>query len=175
MTLHTVHFSKDGNHRVPALLSALDGPINTKSLKALARRKANLPEYVPSILDLAAAREADLQFAGIWLLRDHLEAAGRIAGADAKRLAACLADLRRWDSVLNALQIVRIVHPKGPLADAFAALAAGHLNHRRPLVRAWAYEALSILASDNPALSRIGDVARHRAAEETAPVRLPAA
>ncbi len=133
-----------------ALLQAWDGDL--RGLHDVAAALPPTSQVAARLVRLSATEAAPVPVAATWILKHWLEAGMALNRRSAGRIAALLRRPLPWQAQLHLLQML----PRLDLTDrAWTALRPRLdplLASPRPFVRAWAYNALGLLAARDPAL-----------------------
>ena len=87
-----------------------------------------------------------MQVGATWLLKRHLECGGKLSSAQVRKIYASLDQLSEWEAILHVLQCMpEMPVPKGQIGKV-AQFLRDCLAHKRPFVRAWAYNGFHELA-----------------------------
>ena len=140
---------------------------------AVAEAVRDAPERaVPQLLDLAASDETALQVGATWVLKHLAERGTPPHGRQVGPFIDLLTRVRAPDALLHVLQTLPFMEIPAEREQALRRVLLGLIESPRAFVRAWAYNALGVLAARNPALWPETRALFDKAAEsETAAVR----
>ena len=79
-----------------------------------------------------------------------------------------LGRLTHWGAILHVLQALDVYDRPLPEGPALARFAQSHITHERPFARAWAVNALCVLAIHHPEFRAAAETARNDALNDTA-------
>lgn len=126
-------------------------------------------EYLAALVELLPSTDPNVENGATWLIKDRLERGGILSEARTEQLAGAAAALRDWQAQLHLAQMIRHLRPSQPASKLLAVEMKGFLSHERPLLRAWALDALVSLSSKLPELAPQAAVALNAAAADPAP------
>ena len=153
--------------RLQDALSAFDG----KAVSVLCEAKVQLreaPGFWDALFDLITDDAPMVQAGATWLVRQSLECGDLALDTAMAALAKRLDGLTHWTSLLHGLQTIDAVDRPLPEGPELARFAQAHIAHERPFVRAWAVNALCVLAIHHPDFRAAADTARTHALNDTA-------
>lgn len=126
------------------------------------------PDFLDTLIDLAADETWEVSSGATWLLRQHLEEGGQFTAAQTAQLVIAMTGLAHWSALLHFCQSVRQLELDGGQAQEIADWLALLHDHKRPFVRAWALDAVVSLGRRFEALRPIARGALAKAGSDTA-------
>jgi hypothetical protein len=157
----------DTRARLRAALSEFDG----KAITLLCEAKAQLrdaPGFFAALCDLTDDDDAMIQAGSTWLVLQSVKCGDLGLVETMTAITPRLGRLSHWAAILHMLQAIDLYDTAMPDGPALAAFAQYHLASERPFVRAWAVNALCVLAVHHPELHSAADAARTAALNDKA-------
>ncbi|ASP35075.1 hypothetical protein [Labrenzia sp. VG12] len=131
-----------------SFLSQWDGK-DTKSLTGLFHDEAGNPEFLNSMVRMAALEEC--QRGATWLLKHHFDGGGVAPSEElAQQHISQVADTGDWQTRLHVLQYLEHLDLPDDSEALQSEFVEASLKSEKPFVRAWAWHALCVLAERFP-------------------------
>lgn len=153
--------------RLRARLVDYDGR-STSHLTAIRSDLAQLEGYTDALIHLVRSDEGHDANAATWLLKQDLEAGGKLGQAQVQALLDAIEGLSDWAAQLHILQSLRQLDLPESRAQALADWLKPLLVHKRPFLRAWALDALAHLARQHDGYDRDFGTALEKALDDDA-------
>ncbi len=134
-----------------ASLSEYDGRATTILTEAAARF-SSAQTYLDDLVSLLADLEPLVAEGATWLVKHHLENGETLSAGQTKVFVGGTANLTTWGAILQVCQTVRFLAVTPDDANRLAQWLSGHLDHKRPFIRAWSLDALCALARSHDLL-----------------------
>ncbi len=153
--------------RLRAAISEFDG----KAVTLLCEAKAQLrdePGFWAALIDLTDDEDGMVQAGSTWLILKSLKCKDLALADTAAALVPRLEGLTHWAAILHVLQAMDLYDAQQPDGPALARFAQSHLSSERPFVRAWAVNALCVLATHHLEFREAAETARTTALNDTA-------
>lgn len=150
-----------------ASLADYDGRATTILTEAAARFSTG-PAYLDDLVSLLGDPEPLVAEAATWLVKYHLEEGAALSPAQTKAVVDGTGQLSTWGSVLQLCQSVRFLAVAPDDAVRLANWISGHLDHKRPFIRAWSLDALCSLARSHHRLRAEAERALTKAKDDPA-------
>lgn len=159
--------SEDTRSRLRAALAAFDGKATTLLCEAKVQLR-EAPGFWDALFALADDADPMVQSGSTWLIQQSLKC-GDLALDDAARaLTPRLEGLHHWSAILHVLQTLDLYDRPRAEGPALARFAQTQIDAERPFVRAWAVNALCVLAVQHPEFRAAAETARDHALNDTA-------
>ena len=153
--------------RLRAAISEFDG----KAMSLLCEAKVQLrdePGFWDALYDLTDDTEPLVQAGSTWLVQQSLKCGDLTLADITTAITPRLGKLTHWGAILHVLQALDVYDRPLPEGPALARFAQSHITHERPFVRAWAVNALCVLAIHHPEFRAAAETARNEALNDTA-------
>ena len=153
--------------RLRAAIRDFDG----KAMSLLCEAKVQLrdtPGFWDALYSLTNDEEPLIQAGSTWLVQQSLKCGDLTLAGIAMAVTPRLGELTHWGAILHMLQALDACDRPLPEGPALARFAQTHITHTRPFVRAWAINALCVLAIHHPEFREAAETARDNALNDTA-------
>lgn len=120
---------------------------NTTSLEVIYQKYGSSRYFLDQMIELCRSGHLDVQAS--WLIKYRLSQNSVVSYQESTRILSLVKNLTKWQSILHVLQSVRYLQIGDNERHAHFEEILPLTNHQRAFVRAWAYDALHMLAGQS--------------------------
>ena len=113
-------------------------------LQSTYQRHSDEDDFLATILGHIA--DVELQRAGTWLLKRHLEGGNSLSPGDSRSILGALSDLKHWESKLHILQCLPYLEIPEDQSAGLERFLDSCLEGDNKFLRAWAYNGFNELS-----------------------------